>query len=382
MLLKRFKVKNYKCFKKEFSFDLSKTRDYSNVDFFISNQVDEKTRISKKALLYGYNGIGKSSLCLAIMDITNHLTDNEKLFDGFFFNLENFKNNSKNNYAVFEYVFDDNGKELIYKYTKSDILDLVREELIYDDNVVFKYSYGDIKDENVVNIEGLEHLATIDLSTKTSFLRYINTVCNYTEQGIGDLSIFASKMLYFRSTNDGNRYVGYKKGSHFIFDEIASNNMISDFENFLKSMGIDYKLEQRLNTNTNRPTVVANFNGNVIALDTIASSGTKVLSLFYYWMKHFDDLSFLIIDEFDAYYHSELAELVYKMICSKNMQSIVTTHNTDILSYDCCRPDCVYVSNGRKVENLSNLANEFGMKEIRKGNNLKNLYKKFIKNMK
>ncbi len=381
MLLKKFSVRNYKSFKGEMTIDFSKSREYTNLSSDVFLHVDQTSKIAKHSLLYGYNGSGKSSLCLAIMDISMQLTDNERLLEGFFFNLDGYKKDSRNNYAFFTYTFDLDGVEMIYKYTKADVLDLAREELYYDGKPVFKYSFADLKDENVVNIPGLDHVAFADLNTKTSMLRYIFTACNFGGFGISELISFANGMLYFRSANDGNHYAGLQKGISFVFDEIASNNLAQEFQKFLSKASVDYKIGVLPNAATGKATIGALFSGGWIALSQIASSGTKVLALFFYWMHRFDKTSLIIIDEFDAYYHDRLTEMVYSIISHQNAQTLVTTHNTSLLSYDHSRPDCIFIINGKRTENLATIATELGMKEIRKGNNLKNLYERFSEEM-
>ena len=381
MKLKQFTVKNFKCFD-QITLDFSKTRDYTNLSEDVISQIDKKTKISNHSLLYGYNGSGKTSLCLALMDISKVLTDFERYDEGFVFNLYKFRNNSRNNYIYFEYIFDCDGKELVYSYTKSDLYDLVREKLVYDGNLVFSYFFGDIKDQNVVNIPNLEHFATIDLDTKNSMVRYIQKVGNYNGKEIDSLIQFASKMLYFRSTNEGNRYIGYKKGVSVLLDEIAEMNLINEYKEFLKSAGLDYELIRTNNIITNKPTIAVKMGENILSFDAVASSGTKVLTLFFFWLQSFNELSFIIIDEYDAYYHDSLAKMIYKIVCSFPAQTLVTTHNNSLLSYDYTRPDCVYITNGKRIENLSTLASEFNMKEIRKGNSMKNIYERFIEKMK
>ena len=47
------------------------------------------------------------------------------------------------------------------------------------------------------------------------------------------------------------------------------------------------------------------------------------------------------MDEFDAYYHFELAEKIISIIKTyPDMQMIFTTHNTSLMGNDILRPDC------------------------------------------
>ena len=46
----------------------------------------------------------------------------------------------------------------------------------------------------------------------------------------------------------------------------------------------------------------------------VASNGTKALYTFFYWYKTSTDVSFMFIDEFDAFYHFELAESIVQVL--------------------------------------------------------------------
>ncbi|UKI37293.1 MAG: ATP-binding protein [Clostridiales bacterium] len=104
-------------------------------------------------------------------------------------------------------------------------------------------------------------------------------------------------------------------------------------------------------------TIGAKFeNDKVVEFESIASSGTRTLMLFYCWFIEFGKLTFLVIDEFDAYYHHELSEKILSIIQSfDNMQSMVTTHNVTLLHTDCTRPDCAYAIENGNINNLCSL---------------------------
>ena len=79
----------------------------------------------------------------------------------------------------------------------------------------------------------------------------------------------------------------------------------------------------------------------------------------------------LFIDEFDAYYHYELAEQIVKMLEQMhNTQVILTSHNTNLLSNRIMRPDCYFILSDGKLTSFVNATN----RELREGHNLEKLY--------
>ena len=113
-------------------------------------------------------------------------------------------------------------------------------------------------------------------------------------------------------------------------------------------------------------------NNRVVSFEDIASSGTQALKLFYCWLLDFPKLTFLVIDEFDAFYDYETAGAVLNLINSfDNMQSLVTTHNVTLLSTRFTRPDCAYLIDKHGVISLSKRIN----RDLRKGNNIEKMYR-------
>jgi AAA15 family ATPase/GTPase len=106
----------------------------------------------------------------------------------------------------------------------------------------------------------------------------------------------------------------------------------------------------------------------------VASTGTYSLTFFYYWyqsIRQLSKVSFLFIDEFDAFYHHSLSALVLEKLKETGVQFILTTHNTSIISNDLLRPDCYFLMNKHQVRSLSNSK----PKELREAHNIEKMYK-------
>lgn len=362
-MLKRFEVENYKGFKDKMIWDLSQTKTYS-----FCKPLTRK-HISKNSIVYGKNASGKSSLCSAVIDITTHLLDVEKdLTPPHMFTY--IGNNS--GIVNFRYDFLFGKKTVTYVYSKSNLREMIFESLLIDDKEVIRHDFND-ESKNFIRISGAENLRTKGLPKQLSVIKYIyNNTIQDDDSIINQLISFVKGMLYFRSLREANQYMGYKLGGEKLDSIILRNNKLGDFSEFLRDMGLNYSLVC-LRLSSGQEVIGARFeNNSVISLNEISSSGTKTLMLFYCWLLEFDKLTFLIIDEFDAYYHYEVAKKVLEIINSfDNMQSMVTTHNVTLLNTDVTRPDCAYIIDKTGVRNLSSRTS----KELRKNHNIEKLYR-------
>lgn len=362
-MLKKFQVENYRGFKNTLLWDLSDTRDYG----FRKNLIDNK--IVKKSVVFGRNGSGKSSLCTAVVDITAHLLDAEK--DDISQHLYTYVGN-EDRFATFTYVFQFGKDEVVYTYCKANLTTLLLEAIAVNGKEILVHNFLDEKN-NFIRIPGAENLRTKGLQKQLSVVKYIyNNTIQDENSVISKIMKFVSGMLYFRSLRDANKYIGYKLGSEKLNEIILNNGRLEDFNAFINDMGLNYTLVP-LKLMSGALTIGAKFeNDKVVEFESIASSGTRTLMLFYCWFIEFGKLTFLVIDEFDAYYHHELSEKILSIIQSfDNMQSIVTTHNVTLLHTDCTRPDCAYVIENGSINNLSSLTK----RELREAHNIEKLYR-------
>ena len=364
-MLIKFKVEGFKNFEKELVFDLSKTRNYN----FSENTI--KDGIVKIGLAYGINGSGKSNLGLAIFDIILHLTDKEKtinLYD-YYLNLTN-----SNTMAKFYYKFKFGNDILEYEYQKDKPQNLVSEVLKINDILISDYNYRSNKYE--LNLEGTESLNKNLNGNNISFIKYINNNINpepstkqfKIKEIISTFLKFVDNMLLFSSV-DGNFYQGFKKGEGSISEEIINRRKLKDFENFLRVAGIDYTLIKKEVGKEKR--IYCKFKSGEVDFFEIASRGTKSLTLFYAWLIRLNDVSFVFIDEFDAFYHVNLAKIVVEELLKLNVQAILTTHDMTIMTNDLLRPDCYFILSEGKIKSLPDLTD----KELRQAHNLEKMYR-------
>lgn len=366
-MLKRFSVDNFKNFKNRIEFDLSKPANYEFNPEIIQNGV------VSKGIIYGINGSGKSNLALAIFDIIIHLTDKERSFDKYslYLNL-----NSRKSYAEFEYVFEFAGKEVVYQYRKTDPYTLLSEKLSINGTEVLNYDFT-LK-SGYTNLKGAE---TLQLSSsgdtgaeKLSRVKIIksNALLQDNDENRVFLAFvsFVDNMLMFYSL-DQNRYQGLRVGSESYTQGIIRENRTKAFEQFLREQGVDYSLIE-VDTITGQKELYCQFSDNYVPFVSVASTGTRSLALFYYWYLQMEKASFVYIDEFDAFYHFELAQALVLLVRNlSNTQVFMSTHNTDLISNELLRPDAYFEIKENKISSFEKLSD----KELRRAHNLQKMYK-------
>lgn len=364
-MIAKFEVKNFKNFNDWFSFDLTNTKQYSFKPESVTNG------IVNKALIYGHNGIGKSNLGFAMLDATLHLND-RKTGNSNYQHYLPIGTDSK--LAEFKYHFIFGNDTVCYEYGKNDWDSIAYESLTINNEIVLKYDRR-TDDTATITLKGTETLKKEIGDSKISLVTYIKNNSILDDGHQNDLfERFLEQidgMLFIR-TLQTNNFVGVNPAYTSISEYVIAENKIDHLQAFLNDAGIQCELD--IVETTDKPQLALIKNGKKAPLHKVASTGTLSLCAFYFWWQQLEEspeISFVYIDEFDAFYHHELSRLVVESLSSLKTQVILTTHNTSIISNDILRPDCYFLMGKNRIESLANRTT----KELRSAHNIEKMYR-------
>ena len=364
-MLRKFSVSGYKNFNDEAILDLTRVKDYRFNTECITNG------LLGKVLLMGPNGSGKSNLGYALFDVVYTLTDKPPCF--WQIDTQSFINgegNSKN--ATFKYEFQQGDSIISYEYKKAGPYKLTYEKMSVNGEAIIEFDHEQNKklSGDLRNVNGEK----LRLDGRQGSLSIIRFIANNTSQKDGSPIVFlmdyVNRMLYFKSTQDGNMFIGLERIGDDIESFLIKNGLVDRFATFFED-----NAGSKINLGTVEvpgmpEMMVQKFQSKNILFSSIASSGTKALELFFYWSMRFEKVSFLFIDEFDAFYHFELAENIVRLLTTyEKTQIVLTSHNTNIVSNRVMRPDCYLQIRNGKISSFS----ESTDRELREGHNLEKM---------
>lgn len=364
-MLTKFTVTNFKSFTGSMTFDLGHPGSYE------FNTEAVRDGVITKAMVYGFNGCGKSNLGLAMLDITAHLTDlpcSDSRYKPYL-NLDS--DNTKS--TILEYQFRFDGIEVVYRYEKRALNQLLMESLSIGGQEVIYYDFTE--QNGFVRLVGAETLNFNANHSNISRVKFVhnNTILPPNHQNIAFKKFMAyvpGMLLMFLS--DFSNKNDNKIDREYMMQSIIDMGKVEDLEHFLQESNVNLHLDVKKLSDGSQ-TLYANFQHGEYPFWDIISTGTRALTLFYFMKLIMGTLPFVFLDEFDAFYHFELAESIVKLVTKSfpDTQVIFTTHNTDLLSNDILRPDCYFWLDNSKITPLCDLTD----KDIRKAHNLQKMFK-------
>lgn len=365
-MLVKFTVSNYKNFLHPISIDFTATHDYKFGGKCINDD------LLSKVIIYGNNAAGKSNFGFALFDIVGLLTDkntaDEQKDQHSFLNAD-----SESKTARFEYVLKKGERFITYIYEKESPDTICYEEFRIDKELIYSYDFT-TKNKTFGNLDKI-NADTLNFEyyeNNLPILRYIANNTNQSEDSVVRFIMnFVSHMLWFRSLQQ-NGYIGFTTGTDNLQDWIINNNLVNEFQKFLKNIaGIDMDLKTVSIDGPNpAKLLIEKHKRGPLIFSNVASNGTRALELLFYWSRKFKEVSFLFMDEFDAFYHFDLARNVIKYIVDlDNVQAIFTTHNSYLAGNDVLRPDCYFMLDKGKLVSFADSTE----RELREGHNLEKL---------
>ncbi|MCD8378877.1 MAG: ATP-binding protein [Lachnospiraceae bacterium] len=375
-MLKKFSVKNYKNFKDEITIDFSATAGYQ----FSKDCITDG--LISKLMIYGRNATGKTNLGGAIMDITDTFFSSfRNLYNGILLNAD-----SGENVAGFSYTFDFDGREVVYQYERFDNWTLKSERLMVDDIVIFecdfpnrRYLFDDLKcvQAETANTEiyrnALDEKMSSDEEEETGntmpFLRWlVNNVALESNSIPMEIMGYARRM----SMTTAGKIRNPKVSISIFYDSLEDPKKKKDLEDFLNAMGVDCKLTWRKLPDGHGQLYFSH--ERLVPFYENASSGTiSLVDLYRRIFYRTVEPTLLYLDDFDAFYHYEMADNVMRFIKERypRCQVIMTTHNTNLMTNELMRPDCLLIlSRSGKLTALCNATE----RELREGHNLEKMY--------
>ncbi|MBR2811402.1 MAG: AAA family ATPase, partial [Solobacterium sp.] len=233
-MLKRFEVENYKGFADRLVWDFS-AGDYA----FNRNLVHNG--LVNSALVYGRNGSGKTSLGLALFDITLHLTDKSRISG---IDLQNYTNlYHPGKHVSFSYTFLFENAVVRYEYQKSGPDSLIYEKLTINNELWLDYDDSDTGTKFIhPDLKVNQNINQID--SRLSILKYIyrNTPANRIPL-LTEMFRFCKNMFWYRGLSEGNPYAGFENGNASLEEAICQSGKVNEFEGFLHDHGIDHRLQ-------------------------------------------------------------------------------------------------------------------------------------------
>ncbi len=373
-MLKKFELKNFKNFKDNLTIDFGNIGGYQYCTDCITDN------LIGKMLIYGRNGTGKTNLGSAVMDIIYNLIYNMGRPNEIFLNAD-----TSDDFIDFNYTFIFDDKDVIYRYSRFSTLELRDEELIIDGKRIFycnffedNFSFDNleyISVETVVIDRYLEPIKEMrnssdDIIERTlPFLRWLisnsalktDSILSKLYDYVGRMSMLTvGSMVTYRAKR---MYDGF-------WELLGDKNELKRFEEFLNLMGVECQLISKKLPDKRELYFKHN---RLIPFYENASSGTLALLNIYrrYFTRQTPSLMYL--DEFDAFYHFEMAENLFKYFKKRfpDSQIIFTSHNTNLISNRLLRPDCIFILS--RMGELTSL-NNATQRELREGHNLEKMY--------
>lgn len=374
-MLRKFEVSNYKTFKDKISLDFGDIGGYQ-----FSTECIYDGYISKM-LIYGRNATGKTNLGKALMDIQRLLFGLRRLReDRSFLNADSVEET-----AVFSYEFIFDGQKVVYRYGRCSDTTLKWEKLEINDELIFSCDFS----ARQFNFDNLSYVKVETANTERyrlsldeeesddgdeielPFMRWlVNNVALEKNSVLLKMFNYVRRMVFISAGN--HIWPRQSKAYDTFFEKLEERKGLQEIEQFFNEMGIECQLILRKLPDGQRELYF--YHERLVPFFETASSGTLALfDLYRRLVAPMREASFIYLDEFDAFYHYEMAENVIRFFKKRysKCQIILTSHNTNLMTNRLMRPDCLFILSS--FGTLTALCNAIE-RELREGHNLEKMY--------
>jgi hypothetical protein len=270
-------------------------------------------------------------------------------------------------FAEFRYLFTISNKDVLYEYKKKSYNNILYEKLVIDKDIIFEYDH--LTKQKLVNNLKIIKADTLNWEFTDTGISMLSYITNNIQLGSSEIIDKLYRFVKGMQLNRGNSTLPSPFYNSVVTD-IIENDYVNDFQHFLNNFGVQENLVV-VDLPTGEKVLCFNHKKPIPFIEN-CSSGTISLLRLYSWYKRMGNASFLYMDEFDAFYHYELSERVIRLFGEiQHCQTVVTSHNTNLLSNKIMRPDCFFVLTKEKLVSIINSTD----RELREGHNLEKLYK-------
>ena len=364
-MLVKFAVKNFRGFPERLEWDLSHPSNYGFNSFAVRDGVVHN------GIIYGKNGSGKTALSLAVFDIVNHLTQKHRLH-GYYDHFASVGNSAA---AVeFEYEFRLAGQTLRYAYSKTQGGRLSGERLEADGVMLFDRQGKSLFIDGAAFPMGeAARGALMQSDNQPSLVNFL--LASYplaADNCLIRLRNFVEGMLWLHHA-DAQHFIGLEGGAENPEEYIVRNGLTDAFRQFLLEVsGQEFRFAgTRSAERRELCPLLCEYGKERVAFSTIASAGTRALTLLFYWMQKMSRATLVFVDEFDAFYHYETGYEVCRRLFALDCQLFMTAHSTFLLTNDLLRPDCNFILHNSTIRALCDCTT----KELRIGHNIEKIYR-------
>ena len=363
-MLSYFSVNNYK------NFPDTLTMRFDDIGKYHFNSECITQGHVTKMLVYGCNGTGKTNLGYALKNIQG-IFNGQKEAGARLPNAD-----SSSDLITFSYGFRFEDTLVEYEYVLDGDQNIVSEDFSLNGDCICRVRQGKILQMDkerlgipTLNLEMYE-AGSVDAADRIPLIRWIAVNSSLPSASpILQVKKFAEGIKYIKISDRVLPYDSLNEKSAQRIGKLDAQKL----QEFLSLMGFDCELEAHEEPDGKMQLYFEY--ATPIKFYQTASSGVRSLTELFWCLKDItENTSLLYLDEFDAYLHFEMSELLFGYMKENypDIQIVFTTHNTELFSNKLSRPDAIQIlSRNHRMTPLYKATE----RELREGHNLEKMYR-------